>query len=144
MRLLVLLLGALSLPACAALADLAPERAEPFRGCDVTVYVLGRQQPGVLDERSCAIQGGRRIDYYEIRLNAPQRVAIRVGSREFDTFLYLFDRQGNELASNDDITPFLNTDSRITRDLEPGRYVIGVTASSAQGLGAYSLTSEVR
>lgn len=138
-----LLLAALLLPGCAALGD-SLQRAATFRGCDVRVYPIGRQQMGTLDDRDCAIQGGRRIDYYELRLAAPQRIAVRVGSSDFDTFLYLFDRQGNEVAANDDITPILNTDSRITRELSAGNYIIGVTSASTGGLGPYTLTSELR
>jgi hypothetical protein len=137
------LAGVLMLSGCAALG-LVPEQAEPFRGCSVTVYNIGQQFVGMLDEHDCAIAGGRRIEYFEMRLQSSQRVAVRVGSDEFDTYLYLFDRAGNEIARNDDITPFLNTDSRVVETLDAGRYIIGVSSASSTGAGRFSLTSELR
>jgi hypothetical protein len=134
----------LSLTGCAALGDLLPQQAESFRGCSVQVYTLGSQQFGTLDDNACALDGGRRIRYYELRVEQANRIAVRVGSDDFDTFLYLFSRDGREIASNDDITPFLNTDSRVTQQLEAGRYVIGVSSSNTSGMGRYSLTSEIR
>jgi len=141
---LALVFGAALLTGCAALSDLVPPSLEPFRGCSVQPYTLGRQQAGTLTEQSCALEGGRRIRYYELNVTSRQRVAVRVGSQEFDTYLYLFTRDGRQIASNDDITPFLNTDSRVVETLEPGRYIIGVSTASASGMGAYSLTSELR
>jgi hypothetical protein len=141
---ILLLAGGTFLAGCAALSGIFPDQPEAFRGCPVEAYAIGRQAHGELTEQSCAIQGGRRINYYEIRLESALRVAVRVGSDDFDTYLYLFDRAGNEIARNDDITPFLNTDSRVVESLQAGRYVIGVSTASPAGLGRYRLTSELR
>jgi hypothetical protein len=139
-----LLLASALLAGCAALGDLIPPSAQPFRGCSVQTYTIGRAVTGTLSEQSCALQGGRRVNYYELNVTSRQRVAVRVGSGEFDTYLYLFTRDDRQIAANDDITPILNTDSRVVETLEPGRYIIGVSAASAAGMGTYSLTSELR
>jgi hypothetical protein len=144
LRLLPLIATAALLTGCAALDDLLPEPLERFHGCSVESYTIGSERSGSLRDESCAIEGGRKIAYYEFRLSDPRRVAVRVGSNDFDTYLYLYSRDGRLIAENDDITAFLNTDSRVVEDLQAGRYIIAVRGYASDDRGRYTITSEIR
>ena len=71
------------------------------------------------------------IDLYSFEVVSPGIVGIEVDSNldnpdDFDSYLRLFDREGNEIASNDDIGAN-DLFSRIDETLEPGTYYVGVS-----------------
>jgi len=62
-------------------------------------------------------------------------------SQLFDTYLRLEDNKGKVLAENDDISPGLNTNSRLLFSAPAaGTYRIVATSFEQRGQGAYTLT----
>ncbi len=81
-------------------------------------------------------------DEYTFEGNQGQKVVISVESSEFDTYLAIFNSQGELLAENDDVTQ-QNSNSELTVTLSAsGRYRVIVNAYDAppKGRGKYSLT----
>ncbi|MEM8828686.1 MAG: S8 family serine peptidase [Cyanobacteria bacterium P01_G01_bin.19] len=71
------------------------------------------------------------VDMYRFELVSPGTVGIELGNDpsnpdSFDSYLRLFDANGNEIANNDDIAPD-NTFSRLNVALNPGTYYVGVS-----------------
>ena len=81
-------------------------------------------------------------DEYTFEGTQGQKVVVTVESTEFDTYLAIFNSQGELLAENDDATP-QNSNSELTVTLtESGRYRVIVNAYDPppKGRGKYSLT----
>jgi len=81
-------------------------------------------------------------DEYTFEGNQGQKVVISVESSEFDTYLAIFNSQGELLAENDDVTQ-QNSNSELTVTLSAsGRYRVIVNAYDPppKGRGKYSLT----
>lgn len=74
------------------------------------------------------------VDIYSFQLASPGTVGIELSSdpnnpSDFDSYLRLFDENGNEIANNDDISPN-NLYSRLDVNLEPGTYYVGISGFS--------------
>ena len=74
------------------------------------------------------------VDVYSFEVVSPGTVEIEVktdgeDTADFDSYLRLFDAEGNEIASNDNIA-VANSFSRINATLEPGTYYAGVSGAS--------------
>lgn len=82
-----------------------------------------------------------------LQLSEPTALRIAASSNDFDTYLYVYDSSGYEIASNDDADYSeelgYNTDSALFTLLKPGTYVVYVAAWSIDGEGAYTLDLEV-
>lgn len=82
-----------------------------------------------------------------LELTEPTALRIAASSNDFDTYLYVYDSFGYEIASNDDADYSeelgYNTDSALFTLLKPGSYVVYVAAWSLDGEGAYTLDLEV-
>lgn len=76
-------------------------------------------------------------DTYVITLAMAATVTVDVRSSEFDTYLDAYDANGNWIDSNDD---FQGSDSRLTLQLEPGRYEFDVSAFGEFSSGAYTVS----
>ena len=77
------------------------------------------------------VVGDKDVDIFRFEVLSPGAVTIEITSNpsnpdDFDTYLQLFDANGQELAENDDIGSG-NSFSRITRSLTPGTYYAGVS-----------------
>ncbi len=66
--------------------------------------------------------------------------AQRIERDKLDTYLRLFDADGNEKASNDDIVKGANTDAQLLLRLERGRHELEVSGWDDLTSGAYTLT----
>jgi hypothetical protein len=77
------------------------------------------------------------FDTYVVTLTTAATVTVDVSSIDFDTYLDAYDADGNWLDSNDD---FEGSDSRLTLELEPGRYEFDVSAYGDFSSGAYTIT----
>ncbi len=103
---------------------------------------LGQPVQGELtssDPTSSARSG--RADRYSFSAQAGQQVQITMVSEELDTYLYLLDANGTQLAYDDDSLG--NLDSRIRHTFgTAGTYTIEATAFS-EGLGNYTLAAAV-
>ena len=79
-------------------------------------------------------------------MDAGKKLTINLSS-EKDTYLYLMEGEGKDgaiEALNDDITPYVNYNSRIVVDnLEAGEYTIEATTSDIEKGGDFTLTMEV-
>ncbi|MDB9525002.1 S8 family serine peptidase [Oscillatoria sp. CS-180] len=76
--------------------------------------------------------GDTDVDMIRFEVDSPGRVTLELGTHpntpdDFDTYLRLFDEDGQELAANDDIQPGVEQFSRITADLATGTYFVGVS-----------------
>lgn len=84
---------------------------------------------------------------YLLQLSEPTALRIAASSNDFDTYLYVYDASGYEIASNDDADYSeelgYNTDSALFTLLKPGTYIVYVAAWSVDGEGAYTLDLEV-
>lgn len=121
-------------------ASLALTVAEDlFANCGMRTIAIGATHNGTLGQGPCVLNDGTFIDLFELTVTAQRTVTINMTSSAFDTYLILWDRVGNWLTENDDISES-NTNSRIVRSLAPGRYVIAANAYSEGESGAYTLT----
>ena len=79
-------------------------------------------------------------------MDAGKKLTINLSS-EKDTYLYLMEGEGKDgaiEALNDDITPYVNYNSRIVVDnLEAGEYTIEATTYAQETDGEFTLTMEV-
>ena len=71
------------------------------------------------------------VDVYSFQVASPGTVGIELSAdpnnpTSFDSYLRLFDADGNEIANNDDLAPG-NQYSRLDVTLEPGTYYVGVS-----------------
>ena len=76
--------------------------------------------------------GDKDVDIISFEVDSPGLVTIELGSNteipeDFDTYLRLFNEDGTEIASNDDIDPGVQQFSRLEANLEPGTYYAGVS-----------------
>jgi hypothetical protein len=93
---------------------------------------------GQLEQDDALDISGRRYDEYDIDLKAGQEVTIDASSLAFDTYLYLRDPEGVNVAENDD-GPMGGDAQIVYRAPKAGIYSIVVTSYSAGGAGEYRL-----
>ena len=77
------------------------------------------------------------------RLRERRLVSISMGSNRFDTYLVLFDQNGDMIASNDDDPNGFNTNSNLTLPLDPGVYSVVATSLFSLEIGSYFLDVEL-
>jgi hypothetical protein len=86
----------------------------------------------VIGDRAVPAYADRDVDLFRFLVESPGKVRIQLGSHtttpeDFDTYLRLFDRDGNELAANNDSETESSPFSVIETFLEPGTYYAGVS-----------------
>ena len=102
------------------------------------------EQKGELSPAKSAVlpSDSSLYDEYTFEGTQGQKVVVTVESTEFDTYLAIFNSQGELLAENDDATQ-QNSNSELTVTLSAsGRYRVIVNAFEPppKGRGKYSLT----
>jgi Bacterial pre-peptidase C-terminal domain len=102
------------------------------------------EQKGELSPAKSAVlpSDSSLYDEYTFEGTQGQKVIVTVESTEFDTYLAIFNSQGELLAENDDATQ-QNSNSELTVTLSAnGRYRVIVNAFEPppKGRGKYSLT----
>lgn len=111
----------------------------PFFGCtDAQSYSIGSTVNGTLTASDCATPQGRRFDRYDFTLTIAASVTIDLVS-SFDTYLYLFDADGQVIAQDDDGGVGYN--SRLAIYLQAGTYSIGASSYGEGATGRYTLSS---
>ena len=84
--------------------------------------------------------------FYTFVVGAGKKLTINLSS-EKDTYLYLMEGEGKDgaiEALNDDVTPYIDYNSRIVVDnLEAGEYTIEATTYAQETDGEFTLTMEV-
>jgi hypothetical protein len=99
---------------------------------------MGQTVNGTLSTSDCRWAVDQSyIDYYAFRLTSTTNVRIDLESAAFDTYLVLFNSTGGGIDSDDDGGVGYN--SRITRQLAAGLYVIGANSFDVGATGAYTL-----
>lgn len=97
-------------------------------------------QLGVLSSGDEQFSTGSYFDSYKIEGSAGQRVSISLDSSDFDTFVGLFDDDGNPVATNDDASD-TNLNSYLSATLpHNGTYTVIATSYESQGSGDYRMS----
>ena len=78
--------------------------------CATTPISFGQTINGTLSPSDCPLSDGSVLDAYSFSGTAGQRISVSMSSTAFDTYLYLLNPDGSELAINDDAQ---GTNSRI-------------------------------
>lgn len=78
------------------------------------------------------VVGNKDVDIFKFEVLSPGEVTIELKTNanspnDFDTYLRLFDANGQQIAFNDDIQANVNAFSKITATLSPGVYYAGVS-----------------
>lgn len=81
-------------------------------------------------------------DYFRLQVGIPGVLTLYTTGTT-DTYGYLLNAQGKELAHNDDASA-TNANFRIARSMTPGTYYVRIRHFSTGGTGAYSLVSDFR
>ena len=88
-------------------------------------------------------EGDYYARFYTISVSADRRVTISLSSEE-DTYLYLLKGEGKDgeiVASNDDVIRYINLDSQVVVDVrEAGDYTIEATTYQKETSGEFTLT----
>ncbi len=91
-------------------------------------------------------EGDYYARFYTVTVGEDKRVTISLASDE-DTYLYLLDGEGKDgdiVASNDDVTRYIDLNSRIVVDnLEAGAYTIEATTYHTETGDEFTLTVEI-
>lgn len=93
---------------------------------------------GVLEEGDLQDNNDSLYDVYLFEGQPGQSITIRLESQDFDTYLFLFDIDGERLASNDDRGESTNSQLSVTLTNE-GTYQIFANAFDETGRGQYRL-----
>jgi len=102
------------------------------------------EQKGELSPAKSAVlpSDSSLFDEYTFEGTQGQKLVVTVESTEFDTYLAIFNSQGELLGENDDATP-QNSNSELTVTLSAsGRYrvIVNAVEPPPKGRGKYSLT----
>lgn len=112
--------------------------------CEPKVINFGQTISGSLTNDDCSDpDSGRVADVYIFNGTQGQAISSAMSSNQFDTFLFLFDLAGNNVAFNDDID-VSTTNSRIPPTGAftlpyTGQYILFATSYEDNGRGAYTL-----
>jgi hypothetical protein len=102
-------------------------------------HSIGGTTSGELTESDCRFPDGSFVDLIGTGLTAAGTYTFSQSSSSFDTFLVLFDINGNPIGVNDDFAA--GTDSRIKAVLPAGNFVLGANSYDRDVLGPYTVTS---
>ncbi|MBP0017243.1 MAG: trypsin-like peptidase domain-containing protein [Cyanobacteria bacterium SBLK] len=98
------------------------------------------QQQGILGPDARRLSDGSLYREHRFQGAAGQRISLQLESPDFDTFLILYDSNGEKLADNDDLTEG-NTNSQINVSLPRNdTYRVIVNSYTKEGQGRYRLT----
>jgi hypothetical protein len=92
-----------------------------------------------LPSSGCRLPGKRSLELWELTVEEPEELTIRIESAEFDPSLTLYDASCGIIASNDDCD-MSTLDACLTIELEPGTYSVGVNNFLPDESGAYRLS----
>ena len=147
------LLAAVSLAVAAAIAAIAllasPQTSSAQADSDCGPTGLGQltesglRAGGRWSTQGCEseLRPGSDARHFEFEVVAAGRVRVELASAAADSFLYLFDVDGNRLADDDDGGQLL--DARIEAELEPGRYRVEATTVGGRTRGPANFTLTV-
>jgi hypothetical protein len=94
---------------------------------------------GELTTADCELDGFL-YDFYSVNMASSVMHVFSMSSTAFDTFLELWDAQGNEIFALSDDSPS-STDSRLRVLAAAGSYSVGATSFSTGSTGSYTLSA---
>jgi hypothetical protein len=103
-----------------------------------TAIQIGGSVEGALSADDGLNDSGQRADVYSFTAPDGLRIEAKAASDDFDTYLELFDADGQSIAQDDDGAGE-GTNSRLSKTLTAGRYTIQVRALG-DGTGDYSFS----
>lgn len=116
--------------------------ADPAIVCeDLSEVELSEPTVGSLSSDDPTSVFGSHFDLYSLQLESAGEVRIDLASRDFDSYLVLYESNGALIAENDDLADGTR-DASLTLDLDPGCYRIEATSFSAGETGGYTLSVE--
>ena len=102
-------------------------------------HTVGGTTSGELAASDCAFGDGSFVDFYNTALTTAGTYAFSQSSSRFDTYLALYDANGNLVAFNDDFGS--GSDSKVKAILPAGNFVLGANSYDAGVVGPYTLNS---
>ena len=102
-------------------------------------HSIGGTTNGELTASDCRFPDGSFVDLIGTVLTTAGTYTFSQSSSSFDTFLVLFDVNGNPIGVNDDFAA--GSDSRIKAVLPAGNFVLAANSYDADVLGPYTMTS---
>ena len=133
-------LAALALAAC----DSDPTGSLPnVFDCDrVSSYSLGTTLTGALTTSDCVLPvDDSYVDYYRVDVSSARTVSITMRSNDIDSYLILFDENGDVVDFDDDSDPNSSYGSRLDVSLDAGRYYLAANSAFVDETGSYTLSS---
>ncbi|MEO1400612.1 MAG: trypsin-like peptidase domain-containing protein [Cyanobacteria bacterium J06635_1] len=98
------------------------------------------EEAGRLEQGDPQLRDGSFYDEYAFEGQAGQQVVISLTSSDFDTYLFLADEAGNQIAENDDVSGS-STNSEIVVTLpRQGLYRVVANAYDNRGQGSYRIS----
>jgi len=97
----------------------------------------GATTDGTLSSTDCQLLDGSLIDYYEFSLTSQSGVAIAMNAGSFDTWIYLWDGQGNPVGFDDD--GGVGTNALLRAILPSGPYILGANSFAPAQTGPYTV-----
>ena len=114
------------------------QESEPL--AEPTAFVVGESVDGRLNDKTAVGLGNVQADRYALQAEEGKAYEISVESNDFDSYLAVYDAEGNEVASDDDSGGDLNASTVFVPSVA-GTYVV-----EARGLsnaeGSYRLSIE--
>jgi hypothetical protein len=111
----------------------------PCESCRVGEVSCDAPVDATIPSSGCRLPGERSLELWELTLEEPEELTIRIESAEFDPSLTLYDASCGVIASNDDCD-MSTLDACLTIELEPGTYSVGVNNFLPDESGAYRLS----
>jgi hypothetical protein len=105
-----------------------------------TLYTPLTTVSGQFTTADCRLNSGEYIDFYDVTLPSAQAISFRMGSSAVDTWLELYNADGDILAVNDDVSDG-DTNSQINLFAPSGDYFLVASTFEAGELGSYTLSS---
>ena len=102
-------------------------------------HPIGGTSSGELTTSDCMFGDGSFIDLVGTVLTTPGTYTFSQSSPQFDTYLVLYDGNGNPIGFNDDFGA--STDSKLKAILPAGNFVLGANSFDSSAVGPYTLTS---
>ncbi len=109
------------------------------------ISVPTRLERGLTDTMPIVVFEGSEtfLEHFSFAVEQRRLASISMSSNRFDTYLVLFDQNGDMVASNDDDPNGFNTDSNLTLPLDPGTYSVVATSLFGLEIGSYLLEVEL-
>lgn len=137
-----LLAGLAALAVAACDGDPTGSLPDVFDCSRVSNYTLGSTVNGSLTTSDCVLPvDDSYVDYYRVEVSSGRTVTITMRSNDIDSYLILFDEDGDVVDFDDDGDPNTQFGSRLDVTLNAGRYYLAANSAFVDETGSYTLDS---